>query len=142
MKAIVVYLTQYKKIKTIPLRTLSICVLLLALTLQSFYRSVMTLDYQIHLPDYLAKCINKDRPELNCNGQCVLMKKIREKEQKEAKKNMVTYEYSSIYIHNEHSVFIANTTSVEEISQPSFPDYTADYLFDYSNAVFRPPINA
>ena len=123
------------------MRTLSICVLLVALTLQSFYRSVMTLDYQIHLPEYLAKCINKDRPQLHCNGQCVLMKKIKEKEQKEAKKNMVTYEYSSLYLHKEHSVFIAYT-SVEEISQPSFPDYTADYLFDYSNAVFRPPINA
>lgn len=121
------------------MRTFSICVLLVALTLQSFYRSVMTLDYQIHLPEYLAKCINKDRPALHCNGQCVLMKRIKEKEKQETKKNMVVYEYSALYLHKEHTVFVSYP-SYEEIANQSFPHYTADYLFDYTNTVFRPPI--
>src|SRR3546814_3580685 len=75
-------------------------ILFAALTLQSFYRSIMTVEYQIHLPAYIAKCINKDQPQLHCNGQCALMKKIEDKEDKEAKKNLVVYEYSSLYVHN------------------------------------------
>jgi len=115
-------------------------VLFFALTLQSFYRSIMTLEYQIHLPDYLAKCINKDRPQLLCNGQCVLMQKIREKEKDETKKNLVVYEYNSLYVHNGRTVLTPHQPK-EEINQSHFSPYLIDYRFNYNTPVFRPPIS-
>ncbi|GGC41898.1 hypothetical protein GCM10011386_37550 [Parapedobacter defluvii] len=114
-------------------------ILLVALTLQSFYRSIMAVDYQVRLPEYLAKCINKDRPQLHCNGQCVLMKKIAEKEKEETEKNLVVYEYSSLYVHNGYTVF-ATYQPDEETSQSHFSPYRIDYGFDYNTPVFRPPI--
>ncbi len=114
--------------------------LFVALTLQSFYRSIMAVEYQIHLPDYIAKCINKDKPQLHCNGQCELMKKIEEKEDKEAKKNVVVYEYSSLYVHN-GSIALALPQLQEVTDQGRFSPYLIDYRFNYHAAIFRPPIS-
>lgn len=115
-------------------------ILLLALTLQSFYCSIMTVEYQLHLPDYIAQCINKDRPQLHCNGQCLLMKKIKEKEKKESKKDALAYKYSTPYLHKECT--IVNLYEVEEESfQRSLFSYQNEYRFIYHNSIFRPPVS-
>jgi hypothetical protein len=97
----------------------------------------MTMEYQINLPEYLSKCINKDKPLLDCNGQCVFMKKIQEKEQKEAKKNLVAYEYSALYVHNEHAVFTMYKPNEET---GHLLPYLNNYRFQYNTAIFRPPV--
>lgn len=114
-------------------------ILLVALTVQSFYRTIMAMDYQLHLPEYLAKCINIDRPQLQCNGSCVLMEKIREKEEEETKRNLVVYEYSALYVHKERPVFTLNQPN-EEIRRNHFSPNLIDYRFTYHSAIFRPPI--
>lgn len=100
----------------------------------------MSVEYQIHLPEYLEKCLNRDRPELHCNGQCILMKKIEEKEKKEAKKNLVVYEYSSLYVHKEYPIFTMYQLN-EETCKRSFSRYFIDYKFNYHAPLFRPPIS-
>lgn len=100
----------------------------------------MAMDYQLHLPDYIAQCINKERPQLHCNGQCILMKKIREKEKEETKKNLVVYEYSALYVHKEGLTLPALKKTFEEKEKNHFPPYLVAYLFDSYSSVFRPPI--
>ena len=34
-------------------------------------------EYYLKMEVYLEKCANKKRPELHCNGQCILMQKLR-----------------------------------------------------------------
>lgn len=114
-------------------------ILLAALTMQSFYRSIMTVEYQIHLPEYVLACINKDKPQLHCDGQCVLMKKIAEKEKEETQKNLIVYEYSTHYVHKERDVFVMNPT-YREIEPKPFSPYLIQYSFAYEAPVFRPPI--
>lgn len=110
------------------------------MTLQSFYRSIMALEYQIHLPEYLAKCINKDVPSLQCNGQCALMQKIAEKEKEETEKNLVVYEYSSLYMNNDLTVFTMERLNIES-NQNHFSDYQTDYTFTYYTSIFHPPLS-
>src|SRR5690554_6194696 len=100
----------------------------------------MTMEYQIHLPEYLSKCVNKDKPQLQCNGQCVFMKKIQEKEQKEAKRNLVAYEYSALYVHNEYAVFTMYQPKEECYELSSLP-YLINYRFEYNTTIFRPPVS-
>lgn len=109
------------------------------MTLQSFYRSIMTVEYQIHIRDYIANCINKDVPQLHCNGQCVLMKKIREKEKGEAKKNLLVYEYSTNYVYHEFPNFEMHIPKNEILKNP-FSSYLMEYTFTHHSPVFRPPI--
>ena len=38
--------------------------------LASFQNSLFYVDYQLNTDYYKALCINKQKPELNCNGKC------------------------------------------------------------------------
>ena len=80
--------------------------------------------------DYIAKnlCVNRDKPMMNCNGQCFLAKKLKAAEDKEQKSNSerldkmpeVVLSFQAI-----QSVFTARfplQNSLKIIShQPNFP---------------------
>ncbi|WP_134088025.1 hypothetical protein [Olivibacter sp. XZL3] len=68
------------------------------------------------------------------------MKKIREKEKEETKKNLVVYEYSSLYVHNGRTVYTMQQPK-EETCQNHFSPYLIDYRFNYHTSIFRPPIS-
>ncbi|HLP93017.1 MAG TPA: hypothetical protein VK168_03230 [Saprospiraceae bacterium] len=60
-----------------------VIVLLCGIVGQATIRTAWTLHYQFNRAAYLAKCVNKDKPYLHCNGQCAFMKEMaaREKSQ-------------------------------------------------------------
>jgi hypothetical protein len=43
---------------------------------QAFSRYFIVADYYLDTAAYIAKCINKDRPQMHCNGRCQLCKKL------------------------------------------------------------------
>ncbi|ELR71084.1 hypothetical protein C900_03048 [Fulvivirga imtechensis AK7] len=45
---------------------------------------VVYIDFKIN-QDYIARvlCINRDKPELNCNGHCILMQKLKKTQETE-----------------------------------------------------------
>lgn len=59
--------------------------LLSAFMIQAFSRALIVTDYYADRAAYLANCENKSRPQLNCNGQCILMKKLQKQESREQK---------------------------------------------------------
>lgn len=125
--------------KQVTLKSFCTFILLFTLTLQSFYLSFMTVEYQLHLSDYIAQCINRDKPELHCDGQCVLMKKIGEKEKGDSSRNLVVYEYSAHYLHREYTV-LTPTQPIEKFQKTYFSPNQTDYRFDYHTSIFRPPV--
>ncbi len=60
------------------LKPLGAFLLIAALLFQTFPQSLLALDYQLHTDMYAAYCINKDKPEMQCNGLCQLDKKLDE----------------------------------------------------------------
>lgn len=97
------------------------------------------MDYKLHLPEYLAKCINKNRPELHCNGQCVLMKKLRVQEKEETKKNMVVFEGNAFYLHEELTLLTKSTSNID-LGKVYFSPYILHYKYQFNHTVFRPPL--
>lgn len=114
-------------------------ILLFALTLQSLYRSIMTVEYHVNLTEYIAQCLNKDRPELHCNGQCILMSKIHEGETDNGKTNIFHYDYSALYLHTEVSSLQLDMVKLRANERPVIIPQ-ADYLYNYHARIFRPPI--
>lgn len=58
-----------------------LCAVLLFL---AFGKSVLVLDYLVHKKEITrTRCVNKDRPEMQCNGHCYLSKQLKKAEQKE-----------------------------------------------------------
>ncbi len=57
-------------------RFIMMLVLINALMAQTFPKTLVLLDYYFHTDVYAAYCINKDRPEMECNGRCQLDQKM------------------------------------------------------------------
>lgn len=94
-------------------------------------------EYAINY-DYISKilCINKDKPEMSCNGKCQLIKNL-EKQQEE--------DYNSLRISmEEYPIGFIKVTSVIDKNNFSITKtnkffYKKDYTFLYSKSVFHPP---
>lgn len=61
-----------------PLNEKRLAVILLLVYGVALVKPVLPLvDYYLVMEVYLEQCINKHRPELHCNGQCILMQKLK-----------------------------------------------------------------
>lgn len=58
-------------------------ILLFAFVSQTFNQGWYYLDYLFQKKEYMKRCINKARPQMHCDGTCLLMKKIKAQEKKE-----------------------------------------------------------
>jgi len=93
--------------------------------------------------DYIAKylCENRDKPQLHCNGNCVLMKKIKKAQEKE-KQNPTAKLKAEVYdLINSYTLFSFAPSSVE-IRLLSLGPVDTRYNSIDPNRLFRPPIAA
>ncbi len=67
--------------------------LLLLMCVKAWVMPLLYLDYELRKEFIIDNfCVNKDRPELNCDGQCYLATRlaaVQEQEQKQAEQNFV-----------------------------------------------------
>ena len=122
------------------MKLIAIPILILLLMTQTFSNWFVVLSFNLNR-DYIAKnlCENRYRPKLNCNGNCVLMKRM--KQQEEQEKNTpapVKLEISSVVISSKS--FFATAESLVLISgihytSPSNSGKPIDRSFSF----FHPP---
>lgn len=72
------YLWNSKKLSVKLLVQIGLRILILIMLLKALMVPVVYIDFKLN-QDYIAKvlCINRDKPELQCNGHCILMEKIK-----------------------------------------------------------------
>ena len=109
--------------------------LLFTLIIQFFWGSGLLMDYYVNSEIYKENCENKNRPELNCDGKCILAQKIlnsQKEEEGDAFWSPISFEYISSFEHTE----LSNTY------------YIHDHLFGWSSTyriildadIFKPPV--
>lgn len=54
--------------------------LVLVFFAQTFSRYLLVADYYIDTAAYIARCVNKDKPMMHCNGRCQLCKKMQQQD--------------------------------------------------------------
>lgn len=94
--------------------------------------------------DFIIKnyCVNKDRPELHCDGQCYLAKQLKaaeEKDQKEGQLTLVEKLYQWEYKENSNSFEIHNTCFVSTLDNAIHTPYLKNYKFTSTKGIFHPP---
>ncbi|MGF6847843.1 hypothetical protein QFZ51_003078 [Chitinophaga sp. W3I9] len=104
-------------------------------------RYVVMLGFYVN-QEYIAKnlCINRDQPQLHCNGKCHLAKQLREEDRKE-------HESPWSKTDNRSEIFYACLPD-NNILKPAFTAVNTNYpVCDHTGApvdrpssVFRPPI--
>lgn len=115
-------------------------ILILLIMTQVFSKWFMVLSFKIN-QDYIAKnlCENRYRPKLNCKGNCVLMKKLKQEEKKEQNAPItIKLETTSVVVSSKS--FFATVESPVEIITASSPFATnSGKPVDRTGDIFHPP---
>lgn len=67
------------------------------------YNAILFVNYEMNKQEITEMfCVNKDKPELNCNGSCHLMQQLKERENREAQQiNYQDFKIEAITEHEE-----------------------------------------
>ncbi|RKO69875.1 hypothetical protein D7322_20160 [Sphingobacterium puteale] len=118
-----------------------IWILLPLMLLQSFSTVWIWTVFQINR-DYIAKyeCVNRFNGQaLSCRGQCILMKKMREHEEKE-QKNLETRIIDVVFINNPLNFIFETSVYDEAAATRAFPQVNEEYAYSPIFSIFRPPL--
>lgn len=121
------------------MRFIIVPILLILVMTQSFSHWFVVMAFNINR-DYIAKnlCENRYRPKMHCNGNCVLMKKLKEKEKEEQNEPAAKAEISIIVLSSK--TYFANTlTPVYVQTKTVYPESLLVKTVDRSFAFFHPP---
>ncbi|MBZ5858682.1 hypothetical protein [Flavihumibacter profundi] len=120
------------------IRNIITVVLLLALTAQNTGKLLLVMDYYANKSVYLANCENKSRPQLHCNGQCLLMKKMHQSDKKDQqtpeKKLEWKFEVLSFKSLNNDMTYTSS-----RFNRHYFVPNSTGIPAGFYNAIFHPP---
>jgi hypothetical protein len=108
---------------------------------QATLRTAWTLHYQLNRAAYLAKCVNKDKPSLHCDGKCAFKAQMDAREKNQNKEPRLPENFSEI---KDIQLFFEEQTTpffsvLEQLESTSFPPYLAHRPEAPASAPFRPP---
>ena len=100
------------------------------------------IDYVVNY-DYISKvlCINKERPKLNCNGKCYLMKELAKNSESEnpVSNNKKIVSQETVIVFCEEINTFTLTPIYFQKNKRANSNYSNLYSYKISNAVFHPP---
>lgn len=91
--------------------------------------------------DYIATtlCENKDRPQMHCNGRCVLMKKLKQAEDNEQKQRTQNQEKATVLFFCKLSRLHVATCLRDQQNRDFNPFYLNFKPSSFQNDIFKPP---
>jgi hypothetical protein len=112
-------------------------ILLMAFAAISFQNLGLVASYRINNASFLKNCVNKNRPQLRCNGKCQLMKKMMEREHQEqehpdSKPGSQNILFFTVNIPGQINHPVTGTHS-------TYLPYNAPQLTDRTADIFHPP---
>jgi len=57
--------------------------MLFAIIMQTYNKAFIVLDYYANTESFAVQCENKSKPWLHCNGQCQMIKKLKQEDSKD-----------------------------------------------------------
>lgn len=115
-----------------------IAIILFSLCLASVSRSGVYLSYKVFQEFVIENfCENKNKPELNCNGQCFLMKQLKKAKGQEESNKMEVQVFVGHAICEMPQDYSISPIFVDNILHKGY--YLNFYTSDNSFSLFRPP---
>lgn len=120
-------------------KKIAVISIMIPVILQAFSQALILGDYYVHTAEYAALCINKDKVEMHCNGQCQMAQKM----QQEADNHNTNPQTSPVvpvvyFVPGLASIEItAPLTTMEKIK---FPVIQETITSRHNGGIFRPPI--
>ena len=112
-------------------------ILLSSFLLHTFSSLIINVDYQVNLERIVEEfCINKDKPELECNGKCHLAEQLANEEERKGEEEIRVLEVPCVNLSISHVSTVVSPVFVKKYSQ--IP-YQNTYTFLLKRGVFHPP---
>jgi len=120
------------------IRYISAILLLCAFAIQSFNGVFIVLNYYANTASYSKDCVNRFRPQLHCEGKCVMMKKMIEAEKKDQQSSQPKLEIKNdVFISgNVTSLFIGLSIYAKK---NLFGKLAGESSLGFLQSIFHPP---
>jgi hypothetical protein len=106
--------------------------------IETFGNMFMIADYYIDTNAYAANCINKDKPQMDCNGKCQLQKKLNEENNKDKQAPERKNETGNEVLSSKSFFAVVQTPFTHLITEKYFTANTGIPV-DHSFQFFHPP---
>ena len=115
-------------------------VLLLVVLTGAMKNSLLLMYYQVDTTAFINTfCVNKDRPQLHCDGKCKLSQLLKEKERKEANETLVSLQAEYLLFQPTEKIKL-QLPSLLVTDQPApVAVYSNLYKFQFLSRSDRPP---
>jgi len=125
------------------MKLIAVPILILLVMSQVFNHWFVVMSFKLN-QGYIAKnlCENRFRPKLNCNGNCVLMKKIKQQEKDEQKSPVAVKLQLSTVIISSRSFFANMDLAPRFIPKSYLPLLNTGKPVGRAIAIFHPPHNS
>lgn len=114
----------------------------LILSLFMLFKPIFPVVEYVVLYDYITKelCVNKDKPEMECNGKCHLMKEMAKNSDADTKDKYHSFsvETQIVFYQDLLSAFSANVAK-PHLKKVLFSKINT-YSFSFCNLIFHPPV--
>lgn len=115
-----------------------ILLVLLAVLLQTFRQAEVIFGYHLN-KGYITEnfCVNKAKPEMQCNGKCHLKKELKESEENASKNPVSLKQFNELFLACDNPIadFLKPVALVTSIAVASF-----DFVYsDPCKDIFHPP---
>jgi|SRR6476620_7521776 len=120
------------------IRYISAILLLFAFAVQSFNNVFILISYYANTSSYTKDCVNRYRPQMHCEGKCVMMKKMIEAEKKDQQSPMPKFEIKNDVFTSENvsTVFVGSPLAN---SEKLFTVTSNKSLNGFLRSIFHPP---
>ncbi|EHQ44533.1 hypothetical protein [Myroides odoratus] len=107
-----------------------------------FFKPVLPVVEYVVLYDYIKNelCVNKDKPELECNGKCHLKKEMAHASDTKTEKNKVNFASAELQIMYYQALEMISAVVFNPYRIKNDRAVTSLYSFSFSNLLFRPPV--
>ncbi len=122
-----------------PVKSALTILLLVVMMLQSFSKILIVLNYQANknfIAEYL--CVNKEKPQLHCQGHCYLKKELKKAEQAGEQPNSQNQK-QTLEITLFYQELFSLTPNYGKRLLPPLPLYQTGTLYLLNSAIFHPP---
>lgn len=105
-------------------------------------KSALVMSYYIVFTDTFIEnyCINKDKPELNCDGKCELSKLLeRDSSEQDHQEGMMLLTSAEIVFYLSKSQNLFNLSNFPKDNKPAFVFIPQIYAFDFRKKLIKPP---
>ncbi len=113
------------------------------LSLFMLFKPVLPVAEYVVLYDYIKNelCINKDKPELKCNGKCHLKKEMAKASNTDSDKEKHRFSTTENHIAVYQEILFDSVVAFLPLCiQKALFSYKITYHFSFTNLVFRPPV--